>query len=214
MAVDVAIENDVYVTQLRDALGSGEIGLSDVPPLLKAILKDGRWKSRRLKTDEMANFDRFEEFVKAEPLRGLGGDIELIKRMCSADNEALKLIDREVTPPPGNPTGANQHSREAEGITSIRSNSRGTHQGTTKLYALRVLGEKRPDLLDRVIAGGLSPHAAMVEAGFREKSITIPSDPENAARRLAKHFAGDRLDALIASLATYRGTVQQEIPDA
>ena len=39
--------------------------------------------------------------------------------------------------------------------------------GTSAAAALRRLERYRPDLLDRVLAGELSAHAAMVEAGFR-----------------------------------------------
>ena len=42
----------------------------------------------------------------------------------------------------------------------------------------------------------MSPNAAMIAAGFRKKSITIPDDPEMAAKRLLRHFAGERLEAL------------------
>jgi threonine aldolase len=54
---------------------------------------------------------------------------------------------------------------------------------------------KRAGVLRR--AGELSPHAAMVLAGFRERLITVQDDPEKAAKRLALHFKGERLRALI-----------------
>jgi hypothetical protein len=63
--------------------------------------------------------------------------------------------------------------------------------GNTVGYAVRRLGRKRPELLARVEAGELSANRAMVEAGFRPHTMTIPIDPEVAARRIAVHFSGE-----------------------
>jgi hypothetical protein len=83
-----------------------------------------------------------------------------------------------------------------------RNNARESRQGDSVSYAVRRLGKYRPDLLERVRAGELSAHAAMVEAGFIPKAITIPDEPVAAARRLLRHFQGDRLAQLIHELQT------------
>ena len=56
---------------------------------------------------------------------------------------------------------------------SIRNPEYGKPTGTTAQYALRRLRKARPDLLARVEAGELSPHGAMIQAGFRKKTITV-----------------------------------------
>jgi hypothetical protein len=43
-------------------------------------------------------------------------------------------------------------------------------RGTTAAYALARLRKDRPDIHARVLAGKISPHAGMIEAGFRKKS--------------------------------------------
>lgn len=48
------------------------------------------------------------------------------------------------------------------------------------------LRKDRPDLHAQVLAGELSPHAAMVEAGFRKRTITVPLEP-GAAATLRRH---------------------------
>jgi hypothetical protein len=45
----------------------------------------------------------------------------------------------------------------------------GRPTGTSRAYALRRLREQRPDIHARVLAGEISPHAGMVEAGFRKR---------------------------------------------
>jgi hypothetical protein len=49
-------------------------------------------------------------------------------------------------------------------------NSSDRPAGNSRAYALRRLREQRPDIHARVLGGELSPHAAMVEAGFRRVS--------------------------------------------
>lgn len=73
--------------------------------------------------------------------------------------------------------------------------------GNTEQAAIRRLRKDRPDLLERVKEGALSAHRAMVEAGFRRQTITIPNDPQAAARRLLRHFEGERLAALMRALS-------------
>ena len=40
----------------------------------------------------------------------------------------------------------------------------------------------------------------MIEAGFRDKTITIPLDPVKAARVIKRHFSGSELQQLKDSL--------------
>ncbi len=54
--------------------------------------------------------------------------------------------------------------------------------GNSASSALRRLRKDRPDLHARVLADELSPHAAMVEAGFRRKTVCVPLDLAMAAR--------------------------------
>ncbi|MFD8050160.1 hypothetical protein ACFV5E_42790 [Streptomyces chartreusis] len=65
---------------------------------------------------------------------------------------------------------------------------------------MRQLKEHRPDLLTRVESGDIpSLHAAMIEAGLRDKTLTLPvGDPEKIARSLRKNLTEDHLHALIA----------------
>lgn len=46
-------------------------------------------------------------------------------------------------------------------------------QGTSRQYALRHLRKSRPDLHAKVLAGELSPHWAMIRAGFRREPTPL-----------------------------------------
>jgi hypothetical protein len=77
-------------------------------------------------------------------------------------------LDRQNRRPPGRPKNVDIAHRDVNG-------SRPT--GNTAAAALRRLERRRPDLLDRVLAGELSPHAAMVEGGFRKRPAAQPHQP-------------------------------------
>jgi hypothetical protein len=196
MPVNLLLENDTFVVELRHSIRDGSAGLSNVPGLLKCILKDARWKRRTIKTGEVVEFRRFEEFVATPPLEGLGTDLKLIKRICGDDPEALDLLDGALKGKHGG-----DRRKQAGKSDNVRLEDVTAHNaGNSDQYALRRLREGRPDLHARVLARELSPHAAMIEAGFRRRSITIPADPEGAARRLRRHFRGEQLDELVRLL--------------
>lgn len=194
-SVDKYRESDEFVSSLRSALIRGEAGLANVPGLLKRIIKEDMWQERVVsQTGELVHFNSFREFVETKPLEGLGASIDLIKRICGDDLETLDLIDKATALPHGTNRFTNP---KVDNDNIIIYEPEKAEQGTSKEYALRTLREKRPDLHEKVIAGEKSPHAAMVEAGFRKKSLTVPLDPEPAARTILKNFTREQLTVLL-----------------
>ena len=94
----------------------------------------------------------------------------------------------------GNPTGNNQYTVKTGTVDNVNTSTR--PGGNSPSYALRRLRKNRPDLHARVLANELSPNGAMVEAGFRERTVQIPLDVTRAARALRRHFTGDALTQL------------------
>ena len=65
-------------------------------------------------------------------------------------------------------------ARDRENLVHNKNNDVnevGRPWGNRAAYALRRLRRDRPDIHARVLAGELSPHAGMVEAGFRKKTV-------------------------------------------
>lgn len=173
-------ENDAIVSALSGSLREGKTSLAQAPKLLKKILKEGRWKKRVItQTGQSVEFERFEDFVTAEPLEGLGLTVDMIRRICGDDIEALDLLDKALRQEKG--------KRKKKDNTSIGSIINKSH-GNTSAYALSKLRKSKPDLHAKVLAGELSPNEAMIKAGFRVKTITIPLEPKKAAQALARHF--------------------------
>ncbi len=65
------------------------------------------------------------------------------------------------------------------------------------------MAQDRSDLHARVIAGNLTPHRAMVEVGFRQRTVAIsPDDVERTARVLKRLLSEEDLKLLASQLAT------------
>jgi len=93
---------------------------------------------------------------------GLGTDLPTIKRLCRDDMEAVDLVDRVTARPHGGDHSKFDNSKLARTAAT----------GTTRDYALRRLRKDRPDLHERVIAGELTPHAAVsLPSGVRTYAL-------------------------------------------
>lgn len=160
------------------------------PGLLLRLINENMWQKRMMKTGEIVEFTRFIDFITGKPLAGLGEDLESIKRICRDDVAALDAIDR-VTVHNGGDRRSDSFSHnnimtEKESI-----------QGTSSQYALRKLRKDAPELHQQVLDGKLSPHKAMVQAGFRKQTFSITKDTKSAARFLAENFSRQQLDEII-----------------
>ncbi len=190
------IHNGQLVTCLMKALLDGERSLSNIPLLVKRIIKDEMWGEFYVdKTKQLVECASFMQFVTAQPMEGLGTSIEMLKRICAEDQEAFTLIDQVMKRRCGRPSKAENvdNININDPVDNINKVSRPA--GTSRQRALRQLRESRPDLHAQVLKGKLSPHAAMIEAGFRKKTMTLQSDPVQAAQYLKRRFTKTEFDA-------------------
>jgi hypothetical protein len=160
------LENDNVISLLMEGLNTGEGTLEQFPKLLKRVLREDMWRERQMQANgRLARFERFEEFVATPPREGLGASVGVLKNLCRDDVEALDLIDQATKHRDGNPRRTFDNIQGSVAPT-----------GTARPQALRKLRADRPDLHARVLKGELSPHAAMLEAGFRRPTFTAPAD--------------------------------------
>lgn len=180
------------VNSLRSALHKGEHGLSTVPGLLKRVLAEESWREFVTERGEHVHHERFAEFVTAPPMKGIGATVDLVKRVVSDDPEAVDLLDRALQNPAGRP----------ETLSNIQDKA---PTGTTKDRALRKLRADAPELHAEVLAGNLTAHKAMVQAGFRPRTFTVRPDPASAARTLRKYLTAEQRAELARLLADEEG---------
>ena len=187
-------ESDVIVGSLSEAMADGETGLRYVPALLLRVINEDMWQRRVIaKTGQIAEFKSFREFVETQPLEGLGADLDTLKRLCVDNSAALDAIIRVTAQPVGAPKGNKNAVKTIDNNVINCFDERESPVGNSANYALRKLRSDAPILHARVLAGELSPHAAMIEAGYRKKTIQIPADPEGAARALKRRFSADEI---------------------
>jgi hypothetical protein len=123
-------------------------------------------------------------------------------RKLRLEDELDRLLKR--------PVGSNQHK---EGVDIV--NTLGRPDGNAAGQALRRLRADAPELHDEVVAGRISPHAAMVKAGFRHKTLSIRlDDPERAAQSLLRQADPEFLAGLLRALAHILADPQEVISDA
>ena len=172
------------VDALSSALDRGSHGLENVPGLLKRILSDGSWREFETTRGELVVHDRFESFVTAPPLKGLGASMDLITRIVgTGDPELLRLLrDANKTDP---------HSRGK----SVDSTPLG--KGEDVALTAERLAREAPDEYAAVLRGELTIHAAAVLAGIRRRRVSIRLDSaESAAETLRKHMTPEQLARL------------------
>lgn len=189
--MDKLREADTVVDSLGKAMQSGETGLRYVPALLVRVISEDMWRERIItKTGERATFGRFIDFVHTQPLEGLGADVPTLERLCANNLEALEVLRDAVS-----------GKRGARNDIVNNVNYVESPEGNSAAYALRKLRTDAPTLHARVLAGDMSPHAAMVEAGYRRKTIQIPADVDGAVRALTRKFTIEELHRLVELLA-------------
>ena len=129
------IHNGQLVTGLMEAFSDGERSLTSIPMLVKTIIREEMWREFYVdRTKELVTHTRFADFVAAQPMEGLGADIGLLKRTCSGDEEALKLlnlIDKAEKEAPAVFHG----NRYTSSAVSNRNSTR-RPAGTTRQYAM------------------------------------------------------------------------------
>jgi len=198
-----ALVNDA----LGSALRSGGNALGTVPALLKRVLAEESWREFVTKRDEHVHHERFADFVTARPLKGLGADVDLVRRVIDHDAEALDLLDRALQKPHGGDRRSADfkiNNVNLEVAETERLEEPAKPQGNARRQALRKLrkeadqgNEKAAALHAEVLADRLSAHAAMVQAGFREKTVSVPvGKPERIAKYLRKHMPREALRRL------------------
>ena len=182
-----------------------------VPTALKRTLREGSWRHFVTLLGREVHYDRFADFVVTPPTAGLGATFELLKRVVADDPEAADLLDQALQNPKGQAGHVNRSSdRSMANVDIVNVIHSGTSisagqprpTGNARDVALRRLRKDLPELHAKVVAGKLSAHAAMVQAGLRPKTFTIRADsPEAIAASLRRHLDPGALAALCQLLA-------------
>jgi hypothetical protein len=182
------------VDALASAVRGGSESLGQVPGLLCRVIEEGAWRNFTTALGKEVSHARLSDFITKPPLDGLGASVDLVRKIIADDPRALDLLDRELQNP--------AYLHDVNNVNVSRP------QGNSKARALRKLrteadrgNEQAAELHADVLAERLSAHAAMIQAGFRPKMISVPiSKPERVAAYLRKHMPRESLLRLVELL--------------
>jgi hypothetical protein len=189
--------NNVLVEALATSLQHGGSALGDIPELLKRVILEGSWQEFVTRRGEHVEHRRFADFVERAPLGGLGATADLLYDICR-EQETVDLLDKAF--------GRKRRSDRVKvtgNVDNVHDNGdQARPTGNSARYALRKLRKDAPELHADVLAGRLSAHAAMVKAGFRPRTVSVPfAHPDAVAAVLRKHMTAEGLAELIRLLA-------------
>jgi hypothetical protein len=174
------------VSSLQHSLAEGAHGIDCVPKLIVRVIAENLWREFYCEPMQSeVRHESFERYVTDNLPTGLGTTIRFLKNLCRDDAEALEAIDRATKREPGD---WNTHPDPSVIVNNVNGNERPV--GNSRDAAIRRLRKDRPDLLEKVIAGQLSAHAAAIEAGHRKK----PTHAESCVKAFRK--AENRMEAL------------------
>ncbi|CAO5227899.1 hypothetical protein [Frankia sp. AgKG'84/4] len=164
-----------------------------MPDLLRRVLEDGSWREFVTPRGDLVQHEHFADFMTTPPTRGLGATLELLKRILADDRGTLDLLDQVLA--------GRQDERTDLGNDDPKVGRPEVNATEKALRRLRKEAEagnvQAAELRDEVLAGRISPHAAMIRAGLRAKSISVPlGKPESIANTLRRHMKPDQLREL------------------
>lgn len=175
---------------------------SKVPDLGKArvsllrVIESGAWRHYAPPVGRPCEPPTFREWVTAAVPRGLETTEANLYAIAEGNAGLASALDQAYERKP-------RADKIIANVDNINvSDDLARPDGTSRRAALRRLRKDRPDLHEKVAAGELSAHAAMIQAGFRSRTISVPaSRPESIARALRKHLNEDDLAALVQLLS-------------
>jgi hypothetical protein len=185
--------NGMQVQGLQKLLTGSETNLSVLSRVIKSLQNSNAWCafSFHKYPDQVFRWSAadFRKFIEADRPSGCQTPLYVLERMLR-ETDAWESFLELTRGTPGNPTGANQYNggKYDSIILSSVEPSKKPPCGTSVSYALRRLSKNRPDLYEQVKAQELSANAAMIQAGFKDKTITVPIDVKKAAKVLVRNF--------------------------
>jgi hypothetical protein len=190
-------ERATIIDALGTSLSYGGQALNAVPDLLRRVLEEEAWREFVTKLGEHVNHESLVDFVTEPPLAGLGATVDLLERVVKGTpaEDALDAALKKEQPHGGNRKGKRGESK----IDNVQVDPPSGNRATT---ALRRLRKDRPDLHALVLSGKVSAHAAMIAAGFRRPTISVPTDsPERIAATLRRRLDPETLGKVRALLS-------------
>lgn len=174
------------IESLYEATG----GLRQFPSLLKKVIATRAWERRKVH-GKVVELGSLRELITAKPVSGWGEDPSKVEAVIRDDPEALAAFREAML---------GEQGRKQETDNNVIPID--TPQGNSRAYSIsRVQRECDPETVAAVMAGEMSPNAALVKAGVREnRQVYIPRDPARAVEKLREQFGDDFIEGIRRAL--------------
>lgn len=193
----MAADQDEAWALVQDAILAFNAKVPDITrarEALATVIRKGAWKAYRPPLGKACAYTQFAEWVTAKVPRGLDTTIENIEKIAEGDEDLTDALNGVLL---GH--GGDRRSPAFKNDNVMLESD----QGNARSYALRRLRKDRPDLHAQVLAGEVTANRAMVKAGFRPKTISVPvGRPERVAAYLRKHMPREALARLVELLTS------------
>jgi hypothetical protein len=176
------------IESLYEATG----GLRQFPSLLKKVIATKAWERRKV-GGKVIELKSLRELIVSKPVHGWGEDPAAVEAVIRDDPEALAAFRKEMEGKPGRPKKPKPGEESDNNVIQID-----TPQGNCRAYSIaRVQRECDSETVAAVMAGEVSPNAALVRAGVREnRQVYIPRSPADAVAKLRRQFGDDFIRAM------------------
>jgi hypothetical protein len=172
------------------------------------IVREDIWKEHwNPLVKAVVQFDGLSDFITAPTPEGCGMGLDEFRRLFQDHAKEQAIIEEALTPEKSegnNKEGTNQHTPTALGrLDNVKPTRKEYPDGNSRARALRSLRKHAPAQYERVKAGEVSAHKAMVEAGLRRKTITVPADVGGLIEALNRRLSNE-------DILTLRDGLRQE----
>jgi hypothetical protein len=185
VAGDRAFRN---VAALREAVRDATYGLDYAPKFLRIALVEGTWKRFTAPDGSLVQHEDFERFVVAQPYEGLGVTVDAMRRIISPNKELGAMFEKALA---GKAVARPRDYRSAvQQVLFVPSSAR------MQLDLDRLQHTSRA-IYARVMRGDISLYEGMIEAGLRDRTLTVrPADLDSTARALRNRLSPSQLTQL------------------
>ncbi|MFI6291422.1 hypothetical protein ACIBEJ_07520 [Nonomuraea sp. NPDC050790] len=202
-------EHGRIVAEVSAVIGQARPALARAAEGIRALLDTEAWREFTGPGGELVEHDDLLEFITADPPRGLGVTPGLVRALVADDLDVAARLDQALTATrpdqetePFHEAEPFQGAEPAHEVAPDQEAEPAQEAERPETPALRRLREDAPALHSKVVAGELSTNAAMVQAGFRPRTISVPvSRPENAAKALRRNLSREELVELVTLLS-------------
>jgi hypothetical protein len=166
--------------------------LTDFPGLLKKLIEQRVWE-RRVYHGKLIELPNLRALITEKPLNGWGEDPKKIEAVIKDNAEVLAMYRAEML-------GEEGGDKRSEVITGNNITSDKRITGTSRAYSIdRVQRGCDAETVAAVMAGTISPNAALERAGIRKnRQISMLRDPARTALKIRERM-GDEYAAMLKS---------------